>query len=74
MSAARPTAPQEAEQEPGPGQKADQEEGDHIQAVILGQVQVPAPDLQVLGSSRPSDKLEEIHSHILGMSPEDIDL
>ena len=73
MSATRHTAPQATEEDPGPGQEADQEEGDHVQTVILGQVQVAAPDLQVLSSSRPSDKLKEIHSHILRMRPEHMD-
>ena len=69
MSAARQAGAQEADQEPGEGEQGDQEEGDHVQAVVLGQVQVTAADLQVLGSSRPSNKLQEIHSHILRMGP-----
>ena len=69
MSAARQAGAQEADQEPGEGEQEDQEEGDHVQAVVLGQVQVTAADLQMLSSSRPSDKLQEIHSNILRMSP-----
>ena len=71
MFAASPAAPQEAEQEPGDGQERDQEEGDHIQAVILEQVQVPALDLQMLSTPRPSNKLKEVHSHVLRMSPKE---
>ena len=72
MSAARQAGAQEADQEPGEGDQEDQEEGDHVQAVVLGQVQVTAADLQVLGSFRPAHKLQEIHSHILRMGPEEL--
>ena len=71
MSAACQAGAQEADQEPGEGDQGDQEEGDHIQAVVLGQVQVTTADLQVLCSSRPSNKLQEIHSNILRMGPEE---
>ena len=69
MSAARQAGAQEADQEPGEGEQEDQEEGDHVQAVVLGQVQVTTAHLQVLSSFRPSNKLQEIHSNILRMGP-----
>ena len=69
MFAASPAAPQEAEQDPGEGQEGDQEEDDHIHAVILDQVQVPTLDLQMLSPPRPSNKLKEVQSHVLRMSP-----
>ena len=72
MSATRHTGAQEPDQEPGEGDQGDQEEGEHVQAVVLGQVQVPTPHLQVLSPSRPSHKLKEIHSHILRMGPAEL--
>ena len=71
MSAACQAGAQEADQEPGEGDQGDQEEGEHVQAVVLGQVQVTTTHLQVLSASRPSHKLKEIHSNILRMGPEE---